>query len=156
MVNEAPISPRKRVGFSKIFGKFFGESVGPTVIERDPLPISIKFLSRSLKAVDGGQIALSQSITIERTLGGDADLAGAHKSFLISPELFVVIDDGSKGDPVGLSVTFPKEKKVKDRRDGSFLLDLEPGEQLRIDVRSEAYDHRWSTDLRLQVEEASE
>ena len=156
LVNEAPISPRKLVGFSKIFGKFFGDSVGPTVIDRDPLPISIKFLNRSLKAVDGGQITLSQSITIERTLDEVSDPLSAQKSFLIFPVLFVVIDDGSKGDPVGLSVAFPKEKKVNDRHDGSFLLELEPGEQLRLDVRSEAYDHRWSTDLRLQVEEASE
>lgn len=156
MVKEAPISPKKLVGFSKIFGKFFGDSIGPAVIEREPLPISIKFLNRSLEAIDGSEITLSQSITIERTLDEDSNLSSAQKGFLIFPELFVVIDDGSKGDSVGLSVAFPKEKKVKDMADGSFLIDLEPGEQVRIDVKSEPYDHRWSTDLRLQVEEASE
>jgi hypothetical protein len=156
MVNEAPITPRKLAGFSKIFGKFFGDSAGPSVIDRDPLPISIKFLSRSLKVELGGQISLSQSIHIERTLGEIEDSLGDKKKYLISPELFVVIDDGSKGDPIGLSVTFPKGKSVKDRQDGSFLLDLEPGEQVQIDVKSDGYDHRWSADLRLQVEEASE
>ena len=154
MVNEAPISPRRLLGFSKIFGKFFGDSAGPSPIVRNPLPVSIKLLSRSLRIVDGQNICLSQSFEV--ALSAEVELSGGDKTkqYLITPSLNIVIDDGSKGDAIKLSVSVPKAKAAERHQDGSLQVALEPGEKLRIDVESEPYDHRWSASIRLEVEEA--
>jgi hypothetical protein len=154
MVNEAPISPRRLLGFSKIFGKFFGDSAGPSPIVRNALPVSIKLLSRSLKAVEGKNICLSQSFEISRSDETELSAEEKSKQYLLTPSLNVVVDDGSKGDSIALSVSLPAAKAAEKNEDGSLLVSLEPGEKLRIQVESEPYDHRWSASIRLEVEEA--
>jgi hypothetical protein len=76
------------------------------------------------------------------------------KQYLLTPSLNIVIDDGSKGDAIALSVSIPKAKAFERHEDGSLQVALEPGEKLRIEVESEPYDHRWSASIRLEVEEA--
>lgn len=153
MVNEAPISPRRLLGFSKIFGKFFGDSAGDKVIERNPLPVSIKLLARALKEVDSTTISLSQTFEVTRSNEDASTPEGLPKLYRLKPSLNVVIDDASKGDAIALGVSFPKSKTIKKDDDDYYLVGLEPGERLRVDVESEPYDHRWSATIRLEIEE---
>lgn len=150
MSQEAPVSPKKLVGFSKIFGKFFGDSKGqPPEVEGEALPISIKFGSKVLEPTPEGGIKLSQIVEVARVLDGDTELNALR--LRVSPELTVLLDESQKGDAIGFTLFDAKGKKVEfDNRE--FDLTFGGTEKIRFKVESDPYNSSWTTDLKIRVE----
>jgi hypothetical protein len=152
MVNEAPISPRKLVGFSRIFGKFFGDSQGYTPPKVEVLPISIRFLSKNLVSNKDGQISLSQTFEITRREDSQEIKGQIVDTFKILPDLAVLLEESSRGDSIPLSISSDDLGKISSGEKGTLQVKLQPGDKIKVSVLSEPYDHRWSTDLKFEVE----
>jgi hypothetical protein len=151
MINEAPISPRKLLGFSRIFGKFFGDSKGNTPEPIVTLPISINFLSKNLVTNKKGEISLSQVVEIARRAGSDDDKDDMGDVFKVIPELAVLLEESARGDSIPLSVSCEEPGVSRDSKN-NLIAKLERGQRIKVSILSDPYDHRWSTDLQFRVE----
>ena len=149
MAQEAPISPKKLVGFSKIFGKFFGDSRGqPSEVEGDTLPISIRFGSKLLSADENGEITLSQVFDVARR---DADEQVTDLKLRVVPELTVLMDESSKGEKISFHLLDEKGKRLAFSGE-EFILNFGVSEKARFKIESDPYNPTWTTDLRVKIE----
>ena len=149
MAQEVPVSPKKLVGFSKIFGKFFGDSKGqPPEVEGETLPISIHFGNKVLEATEDGQIRLSQVIDVARVQNETFD---TNIKLRVNPELKVLLDESQKGDAIAFTLFDDKGKKLASGS-GGFELIFGETEKVRFKVQSDPYEPAWTTDLMVRVE----
>lgn len=149
MAQEVPVSPKKLVGFSKIFGKFFGDSKGqPNEVEGETLPISIRFGSQSLAATELGQITLSQVFDVSRKEG---EAESTDLKLTIIPELRVLMDESSKGDKIQFKLLDESGKKLMSGGE-QFEVNFGPTDRVRFRLESEPYDPTWSADLKVKIE----
>ena len=150
MAQEVPVSPKKLVGFSKIFGKFFGDSKGqPPEVGGEALPISIHFGNKVLEATEDGRIMLSQIVDVARVQNDESEFVATN--LRISPELKVLLDESQKGDAIAFTLLDDKGKKLAAGGEG-FELKFDQQEKIRFKVQSDPYDSSWTTDLAIKVE----
>jgi hypothetical protein len=150
MAQEVPVSPKKLVGFSKIFGKFFGDSKGqPPEVAGEALPISIHFGNKVLEATDDGRIKLSQVVDVARVQSDELEIKAAN--LRICPELKVILDESQRGDTISFTLLDDKGKKLAAGTSG-FELTFDIQEKIRFKVQSDPYDSSWTTDLVIRVE----
>lgn len=149
MAQEAPVSPKKLVGFSKIFGKFFGDSKGPpNDVEGETLPISIRFGSKSLSVTEAGQIALSQVVDVSRR---EEDSSVSELKLRIAPELRVLMDESTKGDRIKFDLLDESGEKLASSGD-QFEVNFGLADKVRFRLQSESYDPTWTADLKVKIE----
>jgi hypothetical protein len=151
MAREMPVSPKRLIGFSKIFGKFFGDSKGaPVEPLGETLPISIRFGSRQLRAEGPGHISLTQVFDVSRSEG---DSITEKVKLRVIPELKVLMDESSKGETIKFRLTH-EDSGTQENSSDSFEIEVDLKSKKRLKIESNPYDHRWTTDLKVRVEVA--
>lgn len=148
MSQEIPVSPKKLVGFSKIFGKFFGDSKGqPAEVEGETLPISIRFGSKNL-TTDKGKIILSQVFDVARK---PDDSESSELKLRIVPELNVLLDESTRGDKIKFNLL--DESGVNLGSSGEqFEVNFGVTDKIRFRLESEPYESTWTADLKVKIE----
>ena len=151
MAREMPVSPKRLIGFSRIFGKFFGDSKGaPVEPLGETLPISIRFGSRQLRAEGPGHISLTQVFDVSRSEG---DSITEKVKLRVIPELKVLMDESSKGETIKFRLTH-EDSGTQENSSDSFEIEVDLKSKKRFKIESNPYDHRWTTDLKVRVEVA--
>jgi hypothetical protein len=145
---EVPVTPKRLTGFSKIFGKFFGDSRGqPPEPQGETMPISIRFGSKQLKAVGPGMISLTQVFDVSRSMEDEKETV----KLRVTPGVKILMDESVKGEAIKFQLTHQDSGKLEKSAD-FFELDVDLKTKKRFTLESDPYDHKWSADLQIKVE----
>lgn len=135
--------------FSKFFGQLLGEGGGEPGPTGDRFKVSLKYGKRGLNVASDNQIFYKAELDVTPSEGcfGKDFTKGTLKLHL---SVNVVEDENKTGERIPLSVTIGGKEVTLDA-DSNIWLDAEVGKPIKVELKSDAYNHKWTTKLRAEI-----
>jgi hypothetical protein len=143
-------STNKRISlFSKFFGQLLGDGGGDPPPTGSRFDVSLKYGKRGLKIADDGQIYYQADVDITPGEGlfGAETITG---QLSLHVSVNVLEDESKTGENILLAVTVNgKTASVSD--DNLVKISCVEKTPIRISLKSDPYNHKWTTKLRVEV-----